>query len=99
MSETTVRWVCDSCNEWIEDAGAAEVIFTYDSSRAKGHRIVHKSMGERNCSDVSALSYGLESVLGEDGLARLLSDAERSDIASLTGVTHRVHVPYYEAAR
>ncbi len=64
-------WICDTCGEDIVDPLGGLVIWQTEGAMAQNFRVVHK--GKCDWNDTHKMSLEIESFIGPDGLALLLS--------------------------
>lgn len=106
-SEPFVRWRCDECGQWIEDAEDGWVEWRESEGALVDFRIVHRVSvsprgGEQGCyGDDIAGNMLLENTLDVDGLAWLLGVLDKFKVAQpeFAELVRRLQVPFYEEAR
>lgn len=111
--EPLTKWTCDVCGNLIETADEGYVVWRRVGPDEKegDYKIIHQSKCDPGSKDFT-FSLPLESLLGEDGLAHLLSwlspgpiqgpsDSwpEVQDFDEYVDLVRRLHTPYYEEAR
>lgn len=108
-------WTCDTCGEEIDRVVDGYVVWrVVDDEKHKygDYRIVHQERCDPGSNRGFNSSMPLESFLGEEGLAMLLSwlshgplvgSSERmpevNDFDEYVDLVRRLHTPYYEQAR
>jgi len=97
MDKPLTTWYCDSCGGPITDLTQSLLTWdTDDTGRATEFRIVHKSMGGRQCDPYRApsprftSSNELSNYVGADGLAALLSFLSAGPLIGKTASFPRV---------
>jgi hypothetical protein len=109
MTSSPQSWFCDKCGEPVTTGDVGQVVWQVDPSSGLGsaYEIIHKTCNVDN----SRRGYELDSVLGADGLSKLLAELSSGpfkrqpgamavgDVDSYVDVLRRLHILQYEEAR
>lgn len=110
------EWYCDTCGDKIVDPTTSLVVWRLDDmGRGYDYRVVHKSIGGRECDpgNEAGFLHSLEisNFLGAEGVAHLLSYLSQGPILGgenslrvgkmeqFVDLFRRMQTPYYEEAR
>lgn len=108
------QWICDNCGEVIETVNDGWLEWYIENARKDmsewletGFRIVHNVRCIYNSTELfnegkSVSDMHLDSFVGEDGIAYLLTLFEKNrlkDLNELTEIIRRLHLSYYEESR